>query len=152
MWSTGGEDFFSTTDSTPSEREVEEEDEESEDSDKLKLTAKLIVINTNARSLCPKVNSPLDCFNETGVSIGIVSETWLRDGSGLQEDVEDFVNGTGYGLLNFCRPPGPRGVSHGGVSIAYRKTTCELKQIELSNPQEFEVVVAAGSLRGHSRK
>ena len=117
-----------------------------------KITAKFVAINTNARSLCPKVNSLLDCFTEMNVSVGIITETWLNEGSGLQEDVDHFVNGTGFGLLNLCRQPTARGVAHGGVSIAFRKNTSELNQIHLSNPEEFEVLVSAGSLRGHAKK
>ena len=114
------------------------------------LTAKLILINTNARSLCPKVNSLLDCFNEMNVSVGVITETWLKDGSGLEEDADHFVSGTGFGLINLCRMPNHRGVAHGGVLIAYRKNVCELNRISLSNSEDFEVLVAAGSLRGHS--
>ena len=53
-----------------------------------------IVINTNARSLCPKINSLVDCFEEVGASLGIITETWLSDGQGLDDDVENFVLGT----------------------------------------------------------
>ena len=67
------------------------------------------------------------------VSIGIITETWLWEGSGLQEDVNHFVNGTGFGLLNLCQTPNHREVVLSGVSITFRKNTCELNQIKLSN-------------------
>ena len=131
---------------------MERENDVKKDNDIDKLSARLIIINTNVRSLCPKVNSLLDCFNELRVGVGIVTETWLREGSGLEEDVNDFVDGTGFGLLNLCRKPTDRGVLHGGVSIAYLKNTCELNVVNMQNPNDFEVLVASGSLRGHARK
>ena len=77
------------------------------------------LINTNARSLCPKVNSLLDCFDEMGVSLAVITETWLADGQGLDEDVDDLLEGAGLGMLYRNRPPGRRGTSHGGVAVLY---------------------------------
>ena len=70
-------DLLATSPTHSSAANAEEEDlskswntdsEDSEEEDKMdgmtKLTAKLITINTNARSLCPKVNSLLDCFQD----------------------------------------------------------------------------------------
>lgn len=37
------------------------------------------LINCNARSLCPKLDSLIDCFNETEAAIGFVTETWMTD-------------------------------------------------------------------------
>ena len=77
------------------------------------------------------------------VAIGIVSETWLNEGSGLEEDVDHFVNGTGFGLINLCRRPIPRGVAHGGVSVAFRQNSCELNQVHLCNAEESKFWCAA---------
>ena len=33
----------------------------------------LILINTNTRSLCPKMNSLIECFAELNVDIGVVT-------------------------------------------------------------------------------
>ena len=46
----------------------------------------LTLINTNARSLCPKVNSLITCFEELEASLAIVTETWLTDGERLSDD------------------------------------------------------------------
>ena len=32
------------------------------------------VINTNARSLCPKINSLIDCFTDLNATIGVITE------------------------------------------------------------------------------
>ena len=51
-------------------------------------------INTNARSLCPKMSSLIDCFGDLSASIGVITETWLTDGESLQEDIDDLVLGS----------------------------------------------------------
>ena len=88
---------------------------------------KITLINTNARSLCPKINSLIDCLQELSASIGVITETWLNAGSGLAEDEEDFEDGTGYGMISRCREPGARGVAHGGVLVVFRKSDCGLR-------------------------
>ena len=51
------------------------------------------------------------------------------------------------------RKPNPlTGVAHGGVAIIYKEQNLMMKQIDFPNPDNFELVVAAGSLQGHSRK
>ena len=72
------------------------------------------IINTNASSLCPKINSLVDCFEETGASIGVVTETWLSDGDSLQEDLDNLLHGTGVGMLCRNRDRNNLGFSHGG--------------------------------------
>ena len=76
----------------------------------LHLDKKITLINTNARSLCPKINSLIDCLSELSASMGIVTETWLNVGAGLDEDEADFEDGTGYGMINRCRKAGTRRV------------------------------------------
>ena len=79
-----------------------------------------IAINTNAQSLCPKINSLVDCFEEVGADVGIVMESWLFDGRGLNEDDQNFVLGTGLGMLYRNCPTNTLGFSNGGVAIVYR--------------------------------
>ena len=45
-----------------------------------KMNTQTNVINTNARSLCPKIDSLIDCSDTT---IAIITETWLADGKSL---------------------------------------------------------------------
>ena len=71
----------------------------------------LTIINTNARSLCLEIDSLVDCLNETDSHLAVVTETWLRDGESLEEDVEDLVQGTGLGMLYKNREACPNGVS-----------------------------------------
>ena len=59
---------------------------------------KFTIINCNARSLCPKIESFIDCFNEMDAAIGVVSETWLSPETA--KDVQDRLSEeSGIGLI-----------------------------------------------------
>ena len=45
-------------------------------------------LNTNARSLSPKMNSLLDCFEEMDAAFAVVTKTWFSDGRGLVKDAK----------------------------------------------------------------
>ena len=67
------------------------------------------IINANARSLCPKIVSLLDCLEELKVGVGIVTETWMADRATLEDDVDDLVQCSGYGMLYKKRCPNSKG-------------------------------------------
>ena len=112
----------------------------------------ITIVNTNARSLCPKIHSYIECLEELDAQIGIVTETWLSDGVSLEEDKLDLEHGAGLGMLTLNRKPNAAGVSHGGVAITFRKSFCSLSRIPAKNPDNFEVLPAVGSIPGHRRK
>ena len=56
------------------------------------------IINTNARSICPKINSLLDTIEELDAAVAVVTETWLADGATLEEDRQDLLLGAGISL------------------------------------------------------
>ena len=89
----------------------------------------LTLINTNARSLCPKINSLIDCFDETGASVGVVTETWLSDGWDLEEDVDDLMAGSGLGMLYRNRPKNGKGFSHMEVWLFFSRSPLSLIHI-----------------------
>ena len=60
-----------------------------------KKSTKMRVINTNARSLCPKIDSLVDVMEESDASLAVVTETWLKDGDRLDEDVDGLSRGRG---------------------------------------------------------
>ena len=66
------------------------------------------IINTNAISMCPKINSLLDCFDEMSLSLAVVTETWLSDGAGLEDDLDDLMEGAGVGICLLYTSPSPR--------------------------------------------
>ena len=74
------------------------------------------MINTNARSLCPKINSLLDTMEELEASVAVVTETWLADGVTLEEDKQDLLLGAGISMLCKNRPCDNRGQAYGGGS------------------------------------
>ena len=78
---------MSTTDEFSSEN-VQIDD--AVDSNKIPFT----LINTNARSLCSKIDSLIDCFTQMDACMGVITETWLTDGEGLEEEIEDLTMGT----------------------------------------------------------
>ena len=110
------------------------------------------VINTNARSLCPKIDSLIDCFEEMDATVGIVTETWLADGESLDKDVHDLAKGAGLNMICLNRPVNSRGVAHGGVAVVSNSATCSLKKLDLPNPHNYEVLATLSAVQGHSRK
>ena len=79
----------------------------------------LTIINTNVRSICPEINSVVECFEELNASFGIFIETWLTDGDALEKDLDDLSLGSGLGAITLNRPANHMGFSHGGVAILF---------------------------------
>ena len=90
----------------------------------------IYVTNTNARSLCPKIDSMIDCFEEMKSMIGIIANTWLADGDSLQRNIADLAAGAGIGLICRNRNPNVRRDAHEGVAISYRVGSCTIKNLE----------------------
>ena len=104
---------------------------------------KLTVINTNARSLCPKIESLIDCFEELQVDIAIVTETWYKSGPEFDQGLSKLELGAGLCSLVLNRDPNPTsGIAHGGVAITYRKNIGLFKQKDFPNPEKYEVLPA----------
>ena len=120
----------------------------SNDKDKIK---RFTFLNTNARSLCPKLESLLIAVEETLAALAIVTETWMRDGEDL-ENVKDDLR-EGYELEMICRnrPVGDNGLAHGGVAVLYKKNLLNLKEIEIGNTEGFEIVGTLGNIKGISK-
>ena len=110
------------------------------------------LLNTNSRYLCPKVNSFIDNFKEMYASLAIVTETWLKDGQELDNDIDDLLHGAGIGLIALNRKPGRHGVAHGGVAVAYRAAVMSMSRVKMDNPRRFEVLATVGTLAGFARK
>ena len=86
-------------------------------------------------------------------SLAIVTETWLRDGPDLEDDIDDLLHGSGIGLITLNREANGQGVAHGGVAIAFRAAVVSSKKIELlPNPENYEVLTTISTISGHSRK
>ena len=80
--------------------EIEQSERSETDNKSLSNTPPPVtIINTNARSLCPKIDSLIDCLEEMNSSVGIITETWLADGASLEDDITDLIHGAGVGLI-----------------------------------------------------
>ena len=72
------------------------------------------IINTNSRSLCPKIDSLIDCMTECDARVAVVTEKWLKDGQRLDDDAEDLSAGAGLGMIARNRNvPAANGVTYG---------------------------------------
>ena len=77
------------------------------------------IINTNARSLRPKITSFIDCFLNLALCLAIVSETWFANGERLKLETENLLLGHGLNMRCLNREPSINGLAHGGVAIIY---------------------------------
>ena len=98
------------------------------------------VINTNARSLRPKIASFVRCFANLTLTFAIISETWLAGGSRLERESEDLLLGHGLSIHYLNRAPSANGVAHGGVAIVSRHSTTKAASLPFPNPDCFEVL------------
>ena len=98
------------------------------------------IINTNARSLWPKLPSFIVCFTNLALCLAIVTETWFAAGSRLELETENLLLGQGLNMRCLNRPPSINGLSHGGVAIIYRDSWARGKSYKFDNPDQYEVL------------
>ena len=55
-------------------------------------------------------------------------------------------------MLARCRRAAGNGVCYGGVAVLWKEKAVTFRNVSLPNPGDFEVLVAAGSVKGLSRK
>ena len=105
-----------------------------------------IVMNTNTRSLAPKMESLADCMAEIEADISIVSETWMQnravegatiDAAG-EHGLDSFVLNRSVVAAN--------GRQYGGVAVFGRAASTKLSTVEIDNPENFEVLCVAGKV------
>ena len=113
---------------------------------------RIVFLNTNARSLCPKFESMLDNFNELECCFGVVTETWMRDGKQLEDQLQDVQDGHGLSVIYKNRKANTRGISHGGVCIITRDSRVRATKLRFHNAADFEVIGAVCKVTGRKRK
>ena len=64
------------------------------------------------------------CSEQMGVSVAVVTETWLKDKPPLDQDRMDLSLGAGLGLIARNRPVLENGVSYEGVAVIWREGHC----------------------------
>ena len=113
-----------------------------------KLYKNFVVINANARSLSPKMESLADCLYEIDGDVAIVTETWLQDGA-LVNTTIDLAGEHGLDIFTLNRETiAANGRQYGGVAIASRCSRCAFKPIPIPNPDSFEVLGIVGKVKG----
>ena len=101
----------------------------------------MTLINTNARSLRPKIESLLDILEEVDTSVAVVTETWMQDGERMLQEVMDLSLGAGVGILYRNREAlASNGVSYGGVAVLWKECFGTFKKVEVKNPEHYEVL------------
>ena len=110
------------------------------------------MINTNARSIRPKLNSFVDNFSELELTFSIITETWLADGDALEELTEVLLLKHGLNLYAKNRPLNNTGGSHGGVAIVTRDLCSKFKPYQFDNPEDFEVFAVTGCVQKLEKK
>ena len=112
----------------------------------------LSFINTNARSLRPKIKSLIDCFVNLDLTYAVVTETWFTEGERLELESENLLLGHDLNSFTLSRPPGNAGFSHGGVAIIYKNSDIVARKVDFPNPEAFEVLAVQMTVRGMKRK
>ena len=105
-------------------------------------------MNTNARSLRPKIPSLIDSFTDLDLMFAVITETWFTDGETLEIESENLLLGAGISMLTRSRPPGRAGFSHGGVAILAKDNQTKLIPYPFNNPDEYEILVSTTSVKG----
>ena len=109
------------------------------------------IINTNARSLRPKISSLIDFMNELEITIAVVTETWFADGHKLEQESQDLLLGRGIGIITKNRKP-VNGLSHGGVAVLSFASQTKMKEYCFPNPENFEVLIVEATVKHLPRK
>ena len=118
-----------------------------------KNSRRLCFMNTNARSLEPKIRSLYDCFAEKELDFAVLTETWYQNNRELQGKLSEYVDR--FALQSIVRnrsAAAPNGRVYGGVALVYRKKQAAFDNFPLINPHDFEVLATVGRVTGIAGK
>ena len=116
---------------------------------KEKSSRRLCLINTNARSLGPKVEALYDCFQDKRVDLAFLTETWYQNDRMLNDRLDEFSHRFALGAIVRNRTSiAANGRAYGGVALLYRKSSASFKEFPLTNPDGHEVLAAVGKVTG----
>ena len=113
----------------------------------IKNFSKPFTVPTNARSLAPKMRSLIDYIEELDTAVTIITESWLKPGRQLQEDIEDLH----LSLLHCSRKSNRGRNAGGGVTLVYNKSKIELTEYKVKKAKS-EMVCAIGKMPNLMRK
>ena len=110
------------------------------------LIRSFTVLNANARSLAPKMESLADCMYEIEASVAIVTETWLQDNNtdGTAVDVAGEHGLDVYALNR--HGAASNGRQYGGVAVFARAASTSFKRLDMPNHESYEVMCVTGRM------
>ena len=100
----------------------------------------------NARSLESKLESLIDLFKNCGLSVCIVTETWIK--SNHSRIKEELLFGNNIDIISCNRAGNKRG---GGVSLTFDCGLVKLTENKFKK-EGHEVISAVGNILGEKRK
>ena len=144
-------DFLTPKKDTTEDRSENSSRTKNERGEYKRRTTKLTFIVANARSLAPKIQSWIDSFDELDLHFSLMTESWLRDGFRLDQDVEDLELGKNIALIHKNRMSKKKKSVGGGDLIAYNRAKITFKERKIRKSMS-EVICAVGRLDGVRRK
>ena len=106
-------------------------------------------LNTNARSLGPKITSLADCFEEKRLDLATVTETWFQSDRLRQELEQEMTDKHALCMISRERSrAAANGRQYGGVAMVFRRRTCKFDVFPLVNDDDHEVLAAVGKITG----
>ena len=109
----------------------------------------LSFINTNARSLGPKISSLYDCLIEKDCDFAVVTETWYQSNRDCEDAMRYYQKKFSLGVIHSNRSIcAANNRQYGGVALVYSQKTAKFENFPLINPLEHEVLAAVGKIVG----
>ena len=106
-------------------------------------------LNTNARSLGPKIESLFDCMHERRADFSFVTETWYQSNRATCEDLDQCAARFSLGVVYRNRDDvAANGRQYGGVAFFFRLATSSFKPFPLHNPEGYEILAVVGTVKG----
>lgn len=97
----------------------------------------VVVLNANARSLGPKIDSLADCMHKIDADIAIITKTWLQDLS-INDTTVDLAGEHGLELFTLNKSNiAANGRQYRGVAIVCRGAKTTMKRLEVNNPENY---------------
>ena len=97
------------------------------------------------------MESLIDYMEELDSSLSIITESWLKPGTRLNEDIVDLEKCSNIGLLHCSRRSRRGRNAGGGVAILFDRDKCNLKERKIKRGSA-EILCATGRVNNFSRK
>ena len=98
------------------------------------------------------MNFLLEYISECDVAAAIVSESWLKPGLQLEQEILNLRNEENADLFHFSRKISKKGrPAGGGIAIITNRSYCIMKELKITRGKS-EIVCTVGKINGCSRK